>query len=154
MAPHYTAAGVRLDVGYFRETPGVHAELRDAGAGVLPLVADGTRLGWLRASRDAVRSVRPDVVHTTLFDADVIGRVVARSCRVPVVSSLVNEAYGPEHYGAPGMRRWRLHGARAADALSARLVRRFHAVTEQVAERDGRAAPPAAGADRGDPPGA
>ncbi len=133
MARHYTAAGVRLDVGYLRETPGVHDELRDGGAGVLPLVADGTRLGWLRASRDAIRSIRPDVVHTTLFDADVIGRVAARSCGVPVVSSLVNEAYGAEHYGAPGMRRWRLDAARGADAITARLVRRFHAVTEQVA---------------------
>jgi glycosyltransferase involved in cell wall biosynthesis len=133
MAPGYSAAGVRLDVGYFRETPGVHEDLRDGGAGVLPLVADGTRPGWLRASRDAIRSLRPDVVHTTLFDADVIGRIAARSTGVPAVSSLVNEGYGPEHYGAPGMRRGRLHAARALDALTARSVRRFHAVTAQVA---------------------
>lgn len=35
-------------------------------------------------------------MHTTLFEADLIGRLAAGLARVPVVSSLVNVAYGPE----------------------------------------------------------
>ena len=77
--------------------------------------------------RGLVRSWRPDLVHTTLFDADVAGRVGARLGGVPVVSSLVNVAYGPEQRANPALKPWKLEVARAADRGTALLARRFHA---------------------------
>ena len=73
------------------------------------------------------------MVHTTLIDADLVGRIAGVASRRPVVSSLVNENHGfsllegsPQHVA-------KYAGVWAADAATARLVVRFHALTEYVA---------------------
>lgn len=76
----------------------------------------------------------PDILHTSLMRADVLGRAAALRTRVAVVTSLVNCLYGPEHlgnsrYGAATVRA--VHGL---DALTARRVTVFHAISHQVAE--------------------
>jgi glycosyltransferase involved in cell wall biosynthesis len=53
---------------------------------------------------------------------------------VPVVTSLVNDAYGATQAGAPGLARWKLGAARLLDAASARRVARFHAISGHVAD--------------------
>ena len=62
-----------------------------------------------------VRDRRPDLVHTTLFDADLVGRVGGWAARVGVVSSLVNVAYGPEQRANPAITPWKLDVVRRAD---------------------------------------
>ena len=37
----------------------------------------------------------PDLIHTTIFEADVIGRIAAIGTGVPVITSLVNTPYEP-----------------------------------------------------------
>ena len=56
-----------------------------------------------------------------------------------LVTSLVNMAYGPEQLaGNAAIRPWRLRAVQLVDAVSARRVVRFHAITDQVAEVMGR----------------
>ncbi len=117
--------GVLLDVAYFKEVPGVHAELIAGGATLFHVVGRG-RLGRAVAVRRLVRQRRPDLVHTTLFEADVAGRIGAVLAHTPVVSSLVNTPYGPEHRAGVSSA-WRLRAAHAVDAVTSRSVRRFHA---------------------------
>lgn len=93
-------------------------------------------LGPARLTAEVVRLVRaerPDLVHTTLFDADVAGRLAATLTRVPVSTSLVNVNYGPSQLHIPGRSSGKLLAAQAVDGLSARFVSRFHALTEHVA---------------------
>jgi glycosyltransferase involved in cell wall biosynthesis len=132
LAPAYAERDLRLSVGYLHERPGVRAELEAAGATVRPLVGPGGMVGAVRRARGLLAATRPDLVHTTLFEADLVGRVAAG--RVPVVTSLVNDAYGATQAGAPGMARWKLGAARLLDAASARRVARFHAISGHVAE--------------------
>ena len=135
MAPHLVAGGIVLEVATLHERPGVQAELAAAGAGLHSLAGRGGRAGWARRARRLIRDRRPDLVHTTLFEADLVGRVAATVCRVPVVSSLVNVAYGPEqHAGARAGAAARLRAAQLADALTARRVVRFHAISAHVAD--------------------
>ena len=54
--------------------------------------------------------------------------------RTPVVSSLVNVAYGREQMSDPNLKRSRVRGAQLLDALTARRVVRFHAVSAHVAD--------------------
>lgn len=133
LAPGYAARGIRLDVAYFHERPGVQEDLRRAGAELLPLGGNG-RVDFARRALRVVRDRRPDLVHTTLFEADVAGRIASWRTRIPVVSSLVNLAYGPEQLTDPDLRRWRVDAARRLDALTARRVTRFHAITRVVAD--------------------
>ncbi|NYI07457.1 glycosyltransferase family 4 protein [Allostreptomyces psammosilenae] len=132
MAPLLVEGGVRLDVVHLRDVPGFQPQLRAAGARVFGLPATA-RAGRVARLRGLLRELRPDLVHTTLFEADVAGRTAAALAGVPVVSSLVNSAYGPEHRSAPGLRPWRVRAAQALDAATARRVVRFHALTRHVA---------------------
>jgi glycosyltransferase involved in cell wall biosynthesis len=133
VAPRLVADGVELDVAYLFERPGLHAELEAAGARIFPLTGS-SRIGrWMRAAR-LVRDRRPDLIHTTLFEADIAGRVAASIGRVPVVCSLVGLSYGPEQLRDPGLTRWKIRAAREIDAATARTVRRFHALSRHVAD--------------------
>jgi glycosyltransferase involved in cell wall biosynthesis len=128
------AQGIELEVAHLHDRAGVGPELVRAGATLHSLAGAGGRAGWVRRCRHLVRDLGPDLVHTTLFEADQVGRIAARSCGVPVVSSLVGIRYGDEHRSNPAVRLSRLRAAQAVDVLSARLVRRFHAVSAAVAE--------------------
>jgi glycosyltransferase involved in cell wall biosynthesis len=135
MAPHLVGGGIALEVATLHERPGVQAELAAAGVRLHSLAGEGGRAGWARRARRLIRERRPDLVHTTLFEADVAGRVAATVCRVPVVSSLVNVAYGPEQHANLGASaKARLRAAQLIDGLTARRVVRFHAISAHVAD--------------------
>ncbi|WP_461010558.1 glycosyltransferase family 4 protein [Streptomyces capparidis] len=131
-APHLVRAGVALDVAYLRAADGVQEELAEAGASLF-CVERGGRLRRAAGLRSLIRRRRPDLVHTTLYEADLAGRAAANAARVPVISDLVTPAYGPEHLAAAGVRPWRVRAAQAADAVTAVGVRRFHALTRYTA---------------------
>jgi glycosyltransferase involved in cell wall biosynthesis len=134
MAPHYGDRGLQLDVAYLRHVQGIQPELEAAGARLFSLEGPGGRLGWARRAHRLIAAERPDLVHTTLFESDLAGRVGATTAGVPVVTSLVNVAYGPDQAAAPGLHRWKLRGAQLLDAVTARRVARFHANASYVAE--------------------
>ncbi len=96
-------------------------------------LGDMSALAQVRAIRGLTHSVQPDLVHTTLLRADILGRLACPFLTAPIVTTLPNDSYGPEH------RRGSKHGplgvaaAQAVDAATARVVRRFHAIAESVA---------------------
>jgi glycosyltransferase involved in cell wall biosynthesis len=137
LAPQYTARGVRLEVAFLHDRPGIHADLQRAGVQLYSIAGGGGRVGWLRRAERLVRRKRPDLVHTTLFEADLVGRVAGAVTRIPVVSSLVNVAYGDEQLTDPALRTWRVRAALLADATTARFVTRFHAISQHVAHTMG-----------------
>jgi glycosyltransferase involved in cell wall biosynthesis len=130
----YPGRGIELEVAYLHERPGLHEALQATGARLTSLAGPGGRSRWVRGAVALARARRPDLVHTTLFEADVAGRLAAAAARVPVVSSLVSVGYGPAERKEPGIRPARLLGAQFADIATARLVRRFHAVSRHVAD--------------------
>jgi len=132
LAPAYRDRDLQLVVAYLHERPGVRAELEAAGAAVRSLEGPGGLAGAALRARRLVAGTRPDLVHTTLFEADLAGRAAAG--RVPLVTSLVNDAYGATQAGAPGVAGWKLEAARRLDAASARRVARFHAISGHVAD--------------------
>lgn len=134
LAPAFRERGVRLDVAYLKERPGVQAELEAAGATLYCLAGRGGRLGSIRRTIKLMDQLRPDLVHTTLFESDIAGRVGASRLGVPCVSSFVNETYGPEQFSDPNLRSWKLKGSQVLDSFTARSVTRFHAITNHVAD--------------------
>ena len=133
MAPHYVKRGVDLDVAFVVQRDGLEHELRTAGVAVHSLAGTGGAVGAINRARALIGSSRPNLVHTTLFAANQIGRVAARLRRTPVVSSLVNTPFGAAQLDDPHLRPWRTRSALAVDIATSRLVRRFHAVSEEVA---------------------
>lgn len=134
VTPHLVARGIDLDVASVLHGSGVEDALARAGATVTRLADAG---GWpsrVAAAHRLIRLRQPDLLHTTLFEADLMGRVLGPVNRVPIVTTLANTSYGPEHVRNPAKRSWEVRGAHAADALSSRAVRRFHAVSAVVAD--------------------
>lgn len=101
-------------------------------AGVETFVPDRplpSRAARIRHVHGVVRAFRPDWLHTTLFEADLAGRVVGLLTRTPVLTSLVNTPYAstaPEGVKA--------RAARTVDrALARHATEAFHAITEAAA---------------------
>jgi glycosyltransferase involved in cell wall biosynthesis len=135
MAPHLMAEGIDLHVAYLIEREGLRGQIEAAGVPVVSLASPGAgRRAWLGRMTELVGELRPDVVHTTLFEADLAGRRAAARQGVPCVSSIVNTTYEPAQAGRENVSRVRLRAAQAVDAYTARKVARFHAVTEHVAQ--------------------
>lgn len=131
MIPHLIRHGVEPGFVVLHDRGGLTEEVRGAGASVTVL-AGSNRVTWVRQATRLVKARRPDLVHTTLFDADVVGRTAARLARVPVVSSLVNTPYGTEHRMETTQRVMKVRAAQWADIATAQAVRRFRAVSQVV----------------------
>jgi len=75
-----------------------------------------------------------DLVHTAVYEADVVGRIAGATSGRSVTSSLVNTSYDPVRLDDPHVGRVRLAAARMLDRTTARAcVSAFHAVTHGVA---------------------
>lgn len=127
------AHGIRATVAaLFRRTEGVEREIEERGVDVRVLPAG--HLARVRALRRLIAEVDPDLVHTTIFDADLAGRLAAVG-GPRVLSSLVNASYDPVRIAAdPNVGRLKLRLARTADGWTARhLTDHFHAISHSVA---------------------
>ena len=79
---------------------------------------------------------RPDIVHTHLFGASIVGRLAARMVGCPVVSTIHDADYEPiVRRGNPGLTRAKQLSLQAADAATVLASRaRIVAVSEYVAQ--------------------
>jgi glycosyltransferase involved in cell wall biosynthesis len=86
--------------------------------------------------REVIALERPDILHTSLYDADIAGRVAAWRApggRPVVLSSIVNTSYDPARLGDSNVPAWKLRGVRMVDGWTARnLTDHFHAVSRAV----------------------
>lgn len=111
-------------------------ELAARGVAVLsPKAALRGRLAMVRHVVHAIRATAPDLVHTTLFDSDLAGRVAAYWTGVPVLTSLVNTAYGAEAAQAEPVPAAKLRLVRMVDGILARhATTAFHAISRAAAD--------------------
>lgn len=133
LLPAYADRGIQTTVAVLRAGGVFTAAAEKECAGVVTLDTSPQWPAKARRFGDLISRRRPDLVHTTLFESNVIGRAVAAAHRVPVVSSLVNTPYGPDQL--TGIRRSiGVRSAQVLDASTARLVARFHANAAHVAD--------------------
>lgn len=135
LLPHLVAAGIEPRIFVLGDPNGGLAPLvREQGIEVSAL-ARGSWLARVLYLRRQLTTWRPDLLHTSLFDSDVLGRLALAGTRIPVLSSLVNSSYEPARADDPSVRRWRLSVVRLIDGWTGRrLTTRFHAVSQAVAD--------------------
>jgi len=86
-----------------------------------------------------LRRLEPDLLHTTIFEADLIGRLASIGSGVKVVTSLVNTSYSRAGASNPDVSNTKLALARMIDGFTARHINAgFHALTE-AAKRENAA---------------
>ena len=132
MAPLWVAQGVIMRVYVIGGGEDLREVLESSRITVIAAPPGGRRakLLWLRQE---LQEYQPNLVHTTLFESDIIGRIAARNIGIPSVTSLVATPYGGDHYGQQGLSRSKVASAHAADILTARPAAAFHAVSGHVA---------------------
>ena len=99
------STGIDLTVGYLKATPGDVAGERLRAADVEPvLVGIPSRLGLgaLARVRRHLAAVRPQILHTHLGYADLLGAPAGRSLGIPVVSTVHSHAW--QRHGAEGVK--------------------------------------------------
>lgn len=109
---------------------------RLARVGITPIRLLSGKPSLLRTPDEllsVIRSQRPDIVHTSLLYANLFGRVSGRLAHTPVVTTLANLDYGPEHRAHSQVGPWAVRAAHGAELLTARLTTRFHAISHEVA---------------------
>jgi len=136
--PDLAGLGVQTTVLTLRPDDGA----LDGRLAALGVPRDRLRRGDpVRAARElgrVLRAERPDVVHTTLLYAGLAGRVAGWRAGIPVVTTLANQDYGPEHRANSRYGAWAVRAAHAAELAVAPLTTRFHAVSADVAAVMGR----------------
>jgi glycosyltransferase involved in cell wall biosynthesis len=134
LLPWYLRAGVRLRIVCMREYDTVIAD-RIRALGCEIHVLHGGFWRQLVELRRLIRETKPALLHTTLYESDVLGRVAAAGTGVPVLTSLVNTTYESARLHDPNVRRLGLWITKAIDGWTARhLTDHFHAITEAVKE--------------------
>ena len=135
LAPRLREADVDLAVAYFEERPESAAPALVSLGVPVRRIESGSRPGRLRAVRRLIRSGGFDVVHTTLFEADVIGRLAAVATRARVISSYVNTSYDLGRDRNPEAAAWKLRMVQVVDGITARhLLALVHANSQSVKE--------------------
>lgn len=135
LLPYFHDAGIETTIACLRaRSIGVESDVRLTGCDLLFLPSGG-RVAWIRAFRRLIRKTRPDLVHTTLFDSHLVGRLAAAGTGVPVLSSLVGTPYVSQRQADRNLNRFGFFLVQAVDGWTSRhLTTHFHAITRAVSD--------------------
>jgi len=131
MLPYLLQAGIKPIIACFNHYPkeGVEDQVLRQGFDVRFLCGKGF-ISRVRELRRLIQLERPDLIHTALFKADVIGRLAAMGSSTAVMTSLVSLPYDPVRFRDPDINPSKLRGVQLVDAWTARyLTTHFHAVS-------------------------
>lgn len=112
---------------------GFESEVRALGVPVETIEREGL-VGRVREARRVFRRRTPDLIHTTLFLSDLVGRLANIGTGLPLVTSIVNTSYDASRRRDPRVKPWKLEAARLVDGFGARhWTDHFHSLTETAA---------------------
>lgn len=124
--------GVRTTVWCLHPIDGRWAGDAELPCGVRVLSARGLVAKAMKLRRE-LQEYRPDVVHTTLFESDLVGRLAAAGTGVPVLTSIVNTTYDSARFEDPRVSSLKLALVKGIDGWSAKtMTDHFHAITRAV----------------------
>ncbi|HEV7937426.1 MAG TPA: glycosyltransferase family 4 protein [Solirubrobacteraceae bacterium] len=134
MVPALRARDVELSlVTLLPDDDALTARVQELGVPIRRLAGYSWPKRFAELRRELHRS-RPDLLHTSLARSDMVGRAAAVGVDVPVVTTLVNSFYGPEHRANSAYGPLVVDGAQLVDMLAARRTTVFHAISYAVAD--------------------
>lgn len=127
--------GFQMALGVLSPSKTVSAPLEATSVRLLAPSSDMRGVRAARTVRRWIREVRPTLVHTTLTEANLVGRVAALGTGVPVLVSLVNTPYVGEAMMDRDINRHKHGVVRLLDrVLSRHATAHFHAITQSAAD--------------------
>ena len=134
MLPYLRERGVDPSVIVLYAAEGNEDAVTEAGFD-LQVLQSARLIARVRELRHVIKAERPDILHTTLFASDQVGRLAAVGTRTKVVSSLVSTPRRSARTSTGiGPAQWKIRVVNAIDIVTSHLfVDRFHAVSQGVA---------------------
>lgn len=134
--PWLALNGIEPVIGILHQRAGMADEARRSGIEVRYFGGGGGIVGSaLRVRRELSRG-RFDLLHTTLFEASLVGRLSVIGSKIPVVRSLVSTPYGDDDVERLGVLKVRV--VQLVDAATARRIDCFHSNAAHVKQTMGR----------------
>ncbi len=131
LVPSLSHAGITPVVVIFKRHPQGFDRAVSAQGVDVRVVEERGFFSRIRAVHRIVASERPDIVHTALFDSNLIGRLASAGSRAAVMSSLVNTPYAEVRLQDPHINRGWTRAAQLIDGWTSRnLTDHFHAVSQ------------------------
>ena len=138
LAPLLTSAGVELHVAVLTERQAMVPELEEQGIPVHDLSSARGIFQQVASLRALLRSISPDLVHATLFDASQRAQLASIGSKIPVLITWANTDYTPDSGVGVRFGKTKYELYRCWEVILSRLTRpRYHAVTRGVAEHNG-----------------
>lgn len=126
----------------FDKNPDLKQEFLKNGIELIELKVT-SKLWWLQGAsklRQIIASVRPAIVHATLFKSEIITRIAMMRSPIPHIGSFVNDSYAVNRYQQQSfIRNMKLNVVRVADMLSARNVTHFMSISDSIARTNAKA---------------
>ncbi|MCI0415440.1 glycosyltransferase family 4 protein, partial [bacterium] len=95
------------------------------------ILSGKNRISRIRNLRRMLLKESPDIIHTTLFESNLIGRLACWGLAFPIISSIVDTSYDAVRYKNPRLKSGRLRMVQKIDSWTSRhLTTHFHAVSE------------------------
>lgn len=140
LLPRYKPAGIDpVVVCLKRRDEGVERDVRRSS---IPLVylTGRNALSWVGQLAGLARATPADLIHTSIFEADLVGRFAGLRTGIPVLTSLVNTSYESIRLLDPNVSRFGMGIARVLDGWTARtMTTHFHAISDTVKRASVRA---------------
>ena len=141
VAPFLRDEGITVHLAVLTDRQSLVPDIERIGVVVHDLSRSTSTWSRAVALRKVIRAVKPEVVHSTLYEADIPTRLASVRLDVAVLSTWANTTYSATRRRLePGVGGWKRNVVRRIDAVTSRASRSwFHAVTDGVAA-DGMAA--------------
>ncbi|MCC6457175.1 MAG: glycosyltransferase family 4 protein [Caldilineaceae bacterium] len=134
LLPYFRRAGISPTIAcFYRRAEGVENQVIAQGFPVKFLDEHRRLPARVAALRRLIAAEQPEIIHTTIFEADLVGRLAAIGSRCKVLTSLVNTSYDRVRLNDPNVSRNKLRLVQLLDGWTARhLTDHFHAITHTV----------------------
>jgi glycosyltransferase involved in cell wall biosynthesis len=134
LLPPLAAAGISPTIVCLKSRGGEGVQDRLVGDGFdVRVLRPGRLTSQARQTAAVARAIDADLIHTTLYQANLVGAVAGARTRTPVVRSLVNTSYAPERLADPRLAAGRMRVTKVVDGFTARhLTRALHAISHAV----------------------
>ena len=87
----------------------------------------------VRELRKILKMEKPNLVHTTLFKSEIIGRIAVPSSKIPLVGSLISDTYGKERYALVSRReRLKLNLYKLLNRITAKRPDMYISVSKSI----------------------
>lgn len=139
LVPGLLASGVDLHLVVLTGRQGLVPPLEAAGVVVHDLSSVGGVVRQVAGIRSVVRSVKPDLVHASLYEATLPTQLAMIGSRIPLLITWANVNYGPERSACGDADPFKLGAYRLVETATGRLSSSwYHAVTRGVATENAR----------------